>query len=130
MTIEFSNPVEAQVIPELMAVRRAFPVSQQLLAGPILREVSTASLVGWHDTDVCAEMGAVAVVPETGEFSSLVGDVLVVKRSTPALMRGVFVYVAGSSAEIIDDISLGRRAFLSLGLLSDEALTCSVGIIA
>jgi hypothetical protein len=128
--IEFSNPVEAQIIPELMAVRRAFPVSQQLLAGPVLREASTAARIGWHDTDVCAEMGAVAVVPDSGEFSSLVGDVIVVKRSTPTLMRGVFVYVVGSSTEIIDDISLGRRAFLALGLLSDEALTCSVGVIA
>lgn len=129
MTIEFSDPVEAQVIPELMAARRAFPVSQQLLAGAVLREVSASASVGWHDTAVCAETGAIAVVPEEGMMAGLVGEIVVVKRSTPTLIRGVFVYVVGT-ASIIDDISISRRAFLDLGLLSNESLTCSVGVIA
>lgn len=128
--IDFSDPVAAQVLPELMAVRRAFPVSQDLLAGPTERQVSDGASIGWHDTEVCTELGAVAVVPPEGEFSGLVGDVLVVKHVTPTVIRGVYVYVVGTSAEIVDDLSLGRRAFLALALLSSESLTCSVGVVA
>lgn len=130
MTIEFSDPVEAQTIEPLMAVRRAFPVSQQLLAGAVLREEAAAASVGWHNTDVCAEMGAVAVVPTEGDLSGLVGDIVVVKNATPLLTRGVYVYVIGSDPRIIDDISIGRRAFLDLAPLSTESLVCSVGVIA
>ena len=129
MTIEFNDPVKAQQDLELMASRRAFPVSQQLLAGPVQREASPAATVGWHNTDICAETGAIAVVPPEGILSGLVGDVIVVKRSTPTLIRGVFVYVVGTSGDLIDDLSLSRRAFLDLGLLSSERLTCSVGVI-
>lgn len=129
MPIDFSDPTEAQIIPELMAARRAFPKSQELLAGPTLREVDAAAQVGWHGTDVCTELGAVAVVPPEAELSDLVGEVLVVKYTTTTITRGVYVYCVGTSA-IIDDISIGRRAFFELGLLSHGVLTCSVGVVA
>ena len=127
--IEFTDPVEAQVIPELMIARRAFPKAQELFAGPVLREVDSAAQVGWHDTEV-TEAGALAVVPESGALSDLVGEVVVVKRDTPTAIRGIYVYVVGTVAQLPDDISLSRRAFFDLGLLSKEFLTCSVGVIA
>lgn len=128
-TIAFDNPVEAQMIPELMVARRAFPVAQELLAGPVLRKAAIAARIGWHNNDVCAETGPVAVVPAGGQLEELVGEVVVVKRRLPEAIRGVYVYVVGRSP-VIDDLSLSRRAFLHLGLLASEFLECSVEVIA
>ena len=49
-TISFDDPIEAQVIPELMIARRAFPVTQELFAGPVLREANPSASIGWFDT--------------------------------------------------------------------------------
>lgn len=128
-TIAFDDPVQAQMMPELMIARRAFPTSQGLFAGPVLREADTAARIGWHDTEVCAETGAIAVVPAGGDLDNLVGEIVVVKRRLAREVRGVYVYVLARAA-VIDDLSLSRRAFLHLGLLSSESLTCSVEVIA
>lgn len=128
-TISFDNPIEAQVIPELMIARRAFPVAQELFTGPILREANPSAMVGWFDTSVCAEGGAIAVVPVEGMLTELVGEIIVVKRRLPTEVRGVYVYVIGRAA-IDEDLALSRRAFLRLGLLASESLDCSVEVIA
>lgn len=130
MTITFDDPVVAQLMPELMIARRAFPVAQGLLEAPVLRTAAPAAAIGWHDTSVCTESGSIAVVPREGDLADLVGEILVVKRRLPTELRGVYVYVIGSAAEVIDDLSLSRRAFLHLAVLSTEALECSVEVIA
>lgn len=129
MTIAFDDPVEAQKMPELMVARRAFPVAQSIFGGAVLREAATVARVGWFDTEVCAETGAVAVVPPEGELADLVGEIVVVKRRLPREVRAAYVYVLARAATI-DDLTLSRRAFLHLGLLSAEFLTCSVEVIA
>lgn len=129
MTLSFDDPIEAQMMPELMIARRAFPVTQDLLSGPILREATDSAQVGWFDTEVCAEMGAIAVVSGEGDLAELVGEIIVVKRHLPREIRGAFVYVLARAA-VLEDICLSRRAFLALGPLSSEALDCSVGVIA
>lgn len=129
MTISFDDPIQAQVIPELMIARRAFPVTQELFAGAVLRTSSTAAEVGWFDTSVCAEMGAIAVVPAEGELANLVGEIVVLKRRLPREVRNVFVYVIGR-APVIWDIALSRRCFLHLGMLASESIDCSVEVIA
>lgn len=128
-TISFDNPIEAQVIPELMIARRSFPTAQELFAGAVLREAASSAQIGWHDTDVCAETGAIAVVPDESELTDLVGEIIVVKRRLPAEIRGVYVYVLARAA-VADDLSLSRRAFLHLGLLASESIECSVEVIA
>lgn len=129
MTISFDDPVVAQTMPELMIARRAMPVAQELLAGAVLREAAIGAKVGWHDTTVCAETGAIAIVPSEGDLVDLVGEVIVVKYPTPSEIRGVYAYVLGR-APLVDDLSLSRRAFLELGLLSSEFLECSIEVIA
>lgn len=129
MTIAFDNPITAQVIPELMIARRAFPVSQELFSGPVLREASPSAQIGWHDSEICAEAGAIAIVPEDGDLTELVGELVVVKHHLPAEIRGVFVYVLARGA-VQGDLSLSRRAFLHLGLLSLEAIECTVEVLA
>lgn len=127
--ISFDDPVKAQIIPELMIARRAFPVSQELFEGPVLREASSAAEVGWFDTEVCAETGAVAVVPPDGELADLVGELIVVKHRLPTQIRGVYVYVLGR-AVVPEDLALSRRAFLHLGLLSSEFIECTVEVLS
>jgi hypothetical protein len=112
-----------------MIARRAFPVAQELLSGPVLRKAASSANVGWHDTEVCAETGAIAVVPSEGELVDLVGEIIVVKRHLPTEVRGAFVYVLARAA-VPNDLSLSRRAFLHLGLLSGTALDCSVEVIS
>jgi hypothetical protein len=129
MTIAFDDPVQAQMIPELMIARRAFPVAQELLAGAVLREASASAQIGWHDTTACAETGAIALVPPEGELTDLIGDTVVVKRHLATETRGVYVYVLARAA-IPDALSLSRRAFLHLGPLASETIDCSVEVIA
>lgn len=128
----FQNPIEVQTDAELMASRRAFPTAQQLLAGGVLRVVADVLNVGWHDSSEHPETGAVALVSENGELVDLVGEVVQVTRYPVATGAATCaVYVVGSGDLEADiDISLSRRAFLSLGLLSLESLPCRVEVIA
>jgi hypothetical protein len=129
VTIAFDDPVKAQMIPELMVARRAFPVAQDLFAGPVLRTAAPTARIGWFDTEVCAEMGAIAVVPAEGDLSDLVGEIVVVKRRMPNETRGSYVYVLARAA-VLEDLCLSRRAFLNLAPLSSESIECSVEVIA
>lgn len=129
MTIAFDDPVEAQMIPELMIARRSFPTAQSLFEGPVLREATANAQIGWHDTEVCAETGAIALVPADGELTDLVGEIVVVKRRLPREIRSVYAYVLARAA-LADDLSLSRRAFLHLGPLAAEFLECSVEVVA
>lgn len=109
--------------PDLLAARRAFPMSQALLAGEPLRELGVVD-VGWHDTNTHPETGAFAVVAIGAEFGELRGEILRVSAGD----RVAFVYVVAERA-VPAPISLARRAFLHLGLLSTERLSALVNIV-
>lgn len=129
MTISFDDVLAAQAIPELMIARRAFPATQELFSRPVARVAASAAQIGWFDTEVCAEGGAVAVVAPDGPLADLVGEIVAVKLNLATEVRGVFVYVVGR-APVVEDLSLSRRAFLELAFLSTEALECSVEVLS
>jgi hypothetical protein len=76
------------------------------------------SVAGWHGTIVDPERGAFALVHPDGALAELVGDRVRV-RATPS-GRQVIVYVSALNDDIIEDISLTRRAFADIALLSQD----------
>lgn len=122
------DPISAQVDEDLLISRRAFAVAQEEFAGAGLRVAAEAADIGWHGTDLHPETGSVALVREDGPYVDLVGEIVGVSRTLSAESRTVYAYVIGT-APILDDLSLARRAFMGLGILSNELLVCTVEVI-
>jgi hypothetical protein len=78
--------------------------------------------IGWHGTSVEAHEGAFAVV--SADFQALVGEVVQVR----ARGRSVAVYVIGVRRVPVD-LSLSRRAFLSLAGLATLELRGRAGVV-
>lgn len=110
----------------LLDSRRAFAMAQQLLAGQIDDAGAVTLDVGWHETTVDPELGAVAVVQDGAGLDDWIGETLRV-TSQVHTDRSIFVYVLGSRG-VPTGLSLSRRAFLALGLLSLSSLTCSIEV--
>lgn len=111
--------------PEILIGRRAFATAQTLFAGVAARRLPERTDVGWYGTETHAEIGAFAVVRDGWGLDDLIGEVLRVSVGR----RAVFVYVVGARG-IPTDIALARRAFLGLGLLSSEALSAVIEVVA
>jgi hypothetical protein len=109
---------------EVLAGRRAFATAQQLLSGVPVGRLAQRVDVGWYDTSTHPETGAFALVREAWGMGDLLGEVLRVSVGR----REVFVYVVGARG-IPTDIALARRAFLSLGRLSNESLRATVEVV-
>lgn len=110
---------------EVLASLRAFPEAQRLLAGVPIDRVAGLVPVGWHGTEV--EPLPVAVVRRGGAHEELIGEVVRVSRGW---RDPVFAYVYGARGipEGVE-LSLPRRWFLALGLLSLESIDCVVEVV-
>jgi hypothetical protein len=113
-----------QVQQEILDARRAFLDAQTLLAGEPLTQLPSELAVGWHDTQVNPETGSFAVVGLESGLEDWVGEILLVTANA----RACFVYVV-ASADVPEPLSLARRAFASLGVLSLESLEALVQVI-
>lgn len=112
----------AEPEPELLTIRRAFPEAQLALAGVPLDRVF-AGPVGWHGTSVHPELGSAhAVVRSFSDLDELIGEVL---RITVPGRPPIFVYVVGAR-DVPWQVSVSRRAFMALGLLSAESVEAIV----
>jgi hypothetical protein len=120
---------EDQLDIDLMQSRRAFPVAQQLLSGPVLRQETESAVIGWHGSSTHPETGSVALVREDGAFVDLVGHIVRIDRQLSGATRSVYAYVV-ATGPIADDLSLTRRAFLGLGILANETLDCAIQVLA
>lgn len=114
--------------PETHIARRGFPDAQLAFKAATSRTLSSLIDVGWYDTDTHPESGCFALVREGGPLEELVGEVLAVSRDVPDPPEPTYVYVI-QALPVLDDLMLARRAFLSLGLLTHETLSCTVGVI-
>jgi hypothetical protein len=98
----------------------------QRLFGGVYAPTESESLrrlsVGWHGTATDGEADAFAVVP-LGDPNDLLGDRIKVSH----LGRAVVVYVH-EEADIIEDVSLTRRAYARLAPLATEDLITDVEI--
>lgn len=114
----------AIVEQDLLDSRRAWPEAQRIFKGPALRRLPSRAEVGWHGNEVDIEQGACAVVRAGAGLDDLIGEVLRVSIGS----REAFVWVRGSRG-VPHDVSLTRRAFLALGLLSHESIACVVEVV-
>lgn len=114
---------------DLMMSRRAYPVAQEAFSGPVLRVAAEEAAIGWHGAELHPETGSVALVREDGPFVELVGEIVRIERRLASETRVVFAYVYATAA-ILDDLSLARRTFMGLGILANENLVCSIGVVA
>lgn len=114
----------AIVEPEITAGRRAFPMAESLLEDVPLSVAAVNMATGWHDTAISDEQGAFAVVRDGADLDDLIGEVLQITYKT----RTIYVYCLGS-AGVVADLSLARRAFLSLALLTEEAIGARVAVV-
>lgn len=110
--------------PEVLNARRAFPEAQALLAGEPLTALPTELEVGWHDTSTHPETGAFAVVGIDSGLDDWIGEILLVTANG----RACYVYVMGA-VDVPVALSLARRAFCSLAVLSVEALPALVQVV-
>lgn len=112
--------------PELLVIRRAFPEAQRLLAGTPFSRVGTTTDVGWHSTETHPELGSShALVRSDAGLDDLIGEVL---RITRGSREPIFVWVIGAR-DLPTDVSVARRAFMELGLLSVESVECVVEVV-
>lgn len=95
-------------------------------------ELKTDQIVacGWHGTLVNPERGAFAIVNKDGLLADYVGERVKVTYDSgvEAPIRAVYVYVLDVDA-IEEDISLTRRAFLSIAPLATETLSVHVEVM-
>jgi hypothetical protein len=112
------------VEPEVLIARRALLDAQTLLAGEPLAVAPTEVEVGWHDTSTHPETGCFAVVGLDSGLDDWVGEVVLVSANG----RGCFVYVI-ASADVPTPVSLARRAFASLAVLSTESMLALLQVI-
>lgn len=114
------EPVE----PEVASARRAAEAAQAALDAPT-RSVHPALVnVGWHDTSVHPERGFFAVVARDGPLTDLIGDVLRVSAGD----RSVIVYCM-ASGDVPTDLSIARRAMLTLAALAAATIDCRIEIL-
>jgi hypothetical protein len=104
--------------------RLPFRTAQRQLVGVVTQDRWNAT-AEWHGTREDPDRGSFALVREDGDLGELVGERLRVSRAG----RSVYVVVKGS-AELDEDLSLTRRAFLELGPLAADSLPVRVEVVA
>lgn len=113
--------------PEIAWGRRAFPEAQRLFdeAGSPGARWPGQLDTGWHSSSVHEETGAFALVRSGAGLDDLIGEVIEVRTD----YRSVLVYVL-ASRDIEQQLSLTRRAFLALALLTKESISTAVRVVA
>lgn len=118
-------PVPA--ISDIQIGRYPFAEAQAVFGeDPPQEGTSSVATCSWHGTILNPERGSFCVVQRGGRFADLVGDRVRVSTFTG---RAVNAYVI-AEAELEDDISLTRRLFMELGLLSADDLNVRIEILS
>ena len=84
--------------------------------------------VGWHHTRLDPEWGTFAIVNDEGPLIGLLGERVKVTVRAGTVERSVICYVH-NYGELDEDISLTRRCFFELGLLSEDSLEATVEVL-
>lgn len=112
--------------PEIADGRRAFATAQTLLGGAVRSRVGSFVDVCWHGSARHPETGSFALVSLDSGLDDLIGEVL---KVTGPSGRSVYAYVLGSR-DVPHPLSLTRRTFLGMELLSKQPVTCTVEVVA
>lgn len=124
-------PWVPEQVPALHTARLGFQTAQARLGR--LGQVGERRVValGWHGTSVDDERGSVAIVRPGSELADdLVGTFV---RVSPLAdrRRSVIAFVHASSDELDEDVdmSLSRRTFMAVGLLSEDLLDGVIEVV-
>lgn len=119
-------------VSDMELARLPFPQAQEYfedVAAPIPPSATRyRTTAGWHGTIVDPERGAFAIVHPDGALAGLVGDRVRV-RARPS-GRSVIVYIHEKNDDILEDISLTRRAFAEIALLAADDQKVIVEVLA
>jgi hypothetical protein len=113
----------------LYYARLPFGEAQAVLGstGPIKGSAQSA-LCGWHGQSLHPETGSFVLVNENGPLAGLVGDRLKITLRDRPSPAAVVAYCIGRDA-LDDDLSLTRRLFLQLALLSSTNIPVTVEVL-
>lgn len=110
---------ENSAAPGDVIAKLGFADAQILLSGT-LQDETYETTTSWHGTVVDENRGSFAVVRSGGALEGLVGKKIQVTSKTHN--RSVIVYVTAKTPSLDADVSLARRAFAQLDLLSADFL--------
>lgn len=111
--------------PERYAELPFHDAQRKLSEGQAERSV-LAGDCGWHGASFDARRGAYGLAHPAGVFAALVGER--VKVTAQEGGQSVYVLVV-DHADVPDDLSLTRRAFMGVGMLTDDNAAVTVQII-
>lgn len=118
-------PFVAPDEPDDFLAALPFPEAQTALTSPPVAGSTRSATCGWHGTFTDPNRGAYAVVAPDGPLADLLGERIRVRSGARAVVATVT-----AERDIPEDLSLARRAFLELALLSTEELRVSVEVLA
>ena len=109
--------------PEDLLAELPFLTAQQAL--DTQAEINQRSAVcGWHGLSFDPAEGSFCIVKRDGEFTDLIGERVAVHNGD----KRVVAYVH-TDGDILEDISLTRRAFMALDVASRTELNVVVGVL-
>jgi hypothetical protein len=113
-------------VPDEYLATLPFLETQEVFgAGAVLAGSARLAACGWHGTRFDPALGAFALVKRDGALADLVGE----RLKVTATGASVYVYVRAEK-DILEDISLTRRAFMVLGPPATERLDAVVEVMA
>lgn len=125
LTIDWSP---RELTPAYLVARYGFLDAQKFLAGTLLNTPTFEVTTSWHGTSVDLNRGSFAVVRSGGALDSIVGNVIKVTSKTHPLLS-VYAYVWAKVPVLDEDLSLARRAFAAIDLLSLDQLDVHVDVV-
>lgn len=127
----YTLPWVPERVPDFYTSRLGFRTAQRELAkaGPLPARTSVS--LGWHGTSRDPERGSFALVRADGPLAHLLGERVLISTRAAGKPRSVIVYVHNES-DLIEamDLSLSRRAFMEVGLLSKLLIDGVVEVLA
>jgi hypothetical protein len=115
---------------EMLFASLPFNEAQAQLGAPGVEGRLLTATCGWHGTSFDSQRGSFAIVSSDGPLKDMVGERLAITRGDTPQARTVYVYVHTDSDDLVDEISLTRRAFMALGDPALDNIDVSVDVVA
>lgn len=116
---------DANMTDEELAQLPWWETQDTFVVGGVIVGTGRVATVGWHGTDWDPMIPAFAIVNPDGPLASFVGERLRVSAGK----RAVYVYCHDES-QIVEHLSLTRRAFMALASPAQEDLVAFVEVMA
>lgn len=125
----YYEPWEPPLETDFYYARLPFTEAQEKLAETGLLPGSTRAVCGWHHTAFDPFVGSYAIVATGGSLADHVGERIRIIERVSGNARSVTAFVH-REANLTEEISLPRKLFAELGLLSEPSLVVDVEVYA